>query len=169
MNKIELKLKLKNAYPIISGDVVKEIIANADFINKDVQAMIDRSVSSVKNLFSVQTIDVYAEKLMTFTQDFLDKLDKLGIHWLISLPTGLNFSCNPEEYIIVSKPFEVQTAWASNHINQIRKEGKGKTFMMAGISGNGEDKSGYIGEDKSGYIIRGKLVEKSIFSKLYQE
>lgn len=169
MNKFELKLKLKNAYPVISGDVVKEIIENAEFINKDVQAMIDRSVSSVKNLFTVQTIDVYAEKLMTYTQDFLDKLDKLGIHWLISLPTGLNFSCNPEtEYIIVSKPFVANAAWAASHIKYLIREGKGKTFMMSRISG-------FIGEyakevdSKSGYIIHGKLVEKSIFSKLYQE
>jgi len=169
MNKFELKLKLKNAYPLITGDVVKEIIANAAFINKDVQAMIDRSVSSVKNLFTVQTIDDYAEELMTYTQDFLDKLDKLGIDWLISLPTGLNFSCNPEtEYIIVSEPFVVKAAWASSHIRQLIKEGKGKTFMMSGISGFAGKIDGDE-ESKCGYIIRGKLVEKSILSKLYQE
>lgn len=178
MNKFELKLKLKNAHPVMSGNVVKEIIASAEFVNKDIQAMIDRSVSSVKNLFTVQTIDDYAEEMRTYTQDFLDKLDKLGINWLISLPTGLNFSCTPETpYIIVSEPFAVKTAWASSHIRQLIAEGKGKTFMMSGISGFAlntdhchfrskfdEDK-----ESKCGYIIRGKLVENSILSKLYQE
>ena len=166
MKNFELKLKLKNAYPVMTGNVVKEIIASAEFVNKDVQAMIDRSVSSVKNLFTVQTIDDYAEEMMTYTQDFLDKLDKLGIDWLMSQPTGLNFSCNPETpYIIVSEPFVVKTAWASSHIKQLIKEGKGKTFMMSGISGF----VGKIDEDeesKCGYIIRGKLVKKSILSKL---
>lgn len=168
MNKFELKLKLKEAYPVICGNVVKEIIASTEYINKDVQAMIDNSVASVKNLFTVQTIDDYAEEMLTYTQDFLDKLDKLGIDWLISFPTGVNFSCNPEtEYIIVSKPFVVKAAWAASHIRQLIKEGKGKTFMMSGISG-------FIGEcdedvdSKSGFIIGGKLVKKSIFAKIQE-
>lgn len=157
MNKFELKLKLKKAYPIFSNNIVKKIIASTEFINKDVQAMIDRSVSSVKNLYTVQTIDDYAEQLMVYTQNFLDKLDKLGIHWLISLPTGVNFTCNPEtEYIVVSEPFAVQSGFSTSHIKHLIKEGKGKTFMMSGISI----------DSKSNYIISGQLVKKSIFAKL---
>lgn len=152
----ELKMKLKEAFPLLNGDIVKELISNTEFVNKDLQTMIDQSVAYVKNLFTVQAIDVYAEKLMTYTQEFLNKLDKLGVNWLIChRPTGLNFYSD-ELNNVFSEPFSIKTAFASGHIKQIKEEGKGKTFMFFGVSNFATTE----------HIIHGKLVRKSIFQEL---
>lgn len=152
----ELKLKLKEAFPDLNGSVVEEIIASTEFINKDVQAMIDNSVASVKDEYTVQEIDEYAEYIETYTQNFLEKLDKLGIHWLISqLPTGVNFSSD-EMKNITSKPFSVKSVWASFFITQLSKH---KTFMIHGIFKA-------IRESVPTHTIRGVLVKKSIFAEI---
>lgn len=160
-NWIKLKTKLNKTYRDISN--VTEIMAMmTEFSNKDVSALIDRSVSSVKDHFTVQTIDIYAKKLTTYTQEFLSKLDKLGVDWLIChLPVGVNYYSDEKNHVF-SEPFNVQSDWASSHIKQIKKEGKGKTFMMYGVYEATR-------ESVPTYTIRGKLVRKSIFVDLLQE
>lgn len=166
MNKFELKTRLKKAYPDLKNHLrIEEIMASTEFINTDVQTLIDRSVASVKDLFTVRTIDVYAEKLETFTQDFLDRLDKLGVHWLIShQPTGLNFYSDEMNYVF-SEPFAVQSGWASYYSKLLRIKGKDKTFIINSIT---EVECAHS-EVESAYIIRGKLVRKSILAELLQE
>jgi len=159
----ELKLKLKKAYPVISGHLVKEIIASTEYINKDVQTMIDNSVASVKDEYTVQEIDQYAEYIETYTQDFLDKLDKLKIDWLIShLPTGLNFSCADTERktLIISKPFAVEYNWAIYWTTRLMAH-KHDTFIIHQIERKPE-----FGTQKFDHQIRGIFVKKSILSEI---
>lgn len=181
MNNFELKMKLKEAYPDLKKDIITEIMATTQFINTDVQTFIDRSVSSVKDLFTVQTIDAYAEKLTTYTQDFLNRLDKLGVHWLVChLPAGVNFYSDEMAYVL-SAPFIVKSAWAFKHAKQIKREGKDKTFMMYSIRQEkpynpflvGSNEENTFNEEKDSkvelaYIIRGILVRKSIFAELQE-
>lgn len=154
----ELKLKLKKAYPVISGHLVKEIIASTEYINKDVQAMIDNSVASVKDEYTVQEIDEYAEYIETYTHKFLDKLDKLKIDWLITQrPTGLNFSCSDIEMktLIISEPFFVKHECIAYWTKQLISH-RHDTFLISAV----------LRPNKVGRLIRGVFVRKSILSEI---
>lgn len=166
MNKFELKKKLNKAYPDLNGSTINDIMTFSEFINTDVQTMIDNSVASVKNLYSVQTIDEYAEDIKIYTQKFLDKLDKLGVHWLIShLPTGVNFSSD-EMKNITSEPFILRTEWVAYWTKQLMSH-RHDTFIIINIQrtelADSKIKYGY------GYLVRGAFVKKSIFANLLQE